>query len=192
MVVRLLLASRSPRRAELLMAAGFEFDVAPAAELDESRAGDEAPEAYVVRLAEAKAAHVSSRNADRCVIGADTAVVVFGRVLGKPRDDADAVEMLRLLSGHTHRVLTGVAVHAGERRAHAVDTTLVRVARLHEEEIAWYVSTAEPRDKAGAYAIQGLASRFVTAIEGSYTNVVGLPIPTLCRLLRVVTREAQL
>jgi septum formation protein len=177
----LILASASPRRAELLAAAGFVFEVAPQ-EVDEAVRVGETPEAYVVRVAWEKV-HSACRKSGSVVLGADTAVVIDGEVLGKPRDDRDAADMLKRLSGRTHDVLTGVAV-GGDQLLSDVARTAVRFLPLTDEEIAWYVASGEPRDKAGAYAIQGLASRFVDHIEGSYSNVVGLPIALVCRLLR--------
>ena len=181
--VRLLLASRSPRRAELLAAAGFEFEVAPA-EIDETQLPDEPPRAYVARLADAKAAFVADRHPGRVVLGADTLVITDVRLLGKPVDDQDAATMLRCLSGRAHEVLTAVAIRQDDRRVADVGATRVTFVGLSDETVAWYVASGEPRDKAGAYAIQGLASRFVDRIEGSYTNVVGLPIALVDRLLR--------
>jgi septum formation protein len=179
--VSLILASSSPRRADLLRAAAIPFDIQPA-DIDETRTADEHPEAYVRRVAKAKAGAVGGRFPARIVLAADTAVVVGPDVLGKPVDGADAARMLGLLSGRVHEVMTAVCLltPAGpetERRLQtAVESTRVTFARLSEAEIAWYVASGEPADKAGAYAIQGLASRFVTRIEGSYSNVVGLPI----------------
>ncbi len=183
MPVRLILASRSPRRAELLRAAGFDFDVVPA-DVDERIGPGESPEEYVVRVAALKAAVVGRRIPGRIVLGADTEVVLDGEVLGKPGDDEEAARMLRRLAGRTHLVLTGVVLRHGDREVREVASTRVRFLPLGESEIAWYVASGEPRDKAGAYAIQGLASRFVEWIEGSYSNVVGLPVATVYRLLR--------
>ena len=177
--MRLLLASASPRRAELLNAAGYEFDVQPA-NVDESVHAREAPEDYVTRVAEAKASAVAPRADGRVVLAADTAVVVDGTILGKPADQADAARMLRLLSGRRHDVLTAVALPG----ITAVDRTTVEFAPLTDTQIEWYVASGEPLDKAGAYAIQGLASRFVTRIEGSYSNVVGLPVALVSALLK--------
>jgi septum formation protein len=123
------------------------------------------------------------------VLAADTVVVVDGRILGKPADDADAARMLRLLSGRAHDVLTGVVVRRDEREAMAVDSTAVSFTPLDEADIAWYVASGEPRDKAGAYGVQGLASRFVARIEGSYSNVVGLPVALACRMLSAFHAE---
>lgn len=180
--MRLLLASASPRRADLLRAAGYEFDVLPA-DVDESVLPGEKPEAYVRRVAEAKAAAVASKAGGRIVLAADTVVVVDGRILGKPVDDAEAVRMLRLLSGRRHEVMTAITLN-GEC---VVETSAVELADLAAAEIDWYVATGEPRDKAGAYAIQGLASRFVTRIEGSYSNVVGLPVALVSARLKALS-----
>jgi septum formation protein len=180
--LRLLLASASPRRSELLAAAGFSFDVIPV-DIDERHEPTEAPADHVLRLAHAKAGAVAGAHPGRVVLGADTIVLVDGAVLGKPSDDRHAAEMLRALSGRVHEVLTGVAVHRGAHRLGEVERTRVCVAELTDREIVWYVASGEPRDKAGAYAVQGLASRFITRIEGSYSNVVGLPIALVYRLL---------
>ena len=179
---RLVLASASPRRAALLARAGYAFDILPA-DVDERRQpGEPAPD-YVDRLARRKAAAVAARHMDRIVIGADTAVVIEGAVLGKPRDAGDAVRMLRGLSGKAHQVLTGVAVQRGERCVSAVESTVVHFAELDDAQITWYVGTGEPSDKAGAYGLQGSGARFVTRIEGSRSNVVGLPLGRLDELL---------
>ena len=177
-----MLASASPRRADLLAAAGFGFGVEPA-DVDERVLPGEDPVAHVARLASSKAQAVAGRRPGAWVLGADTVVVVDGTILGKPADDADAVRMLTLLSGRTHAVLTGVCVVRGSEARSAVASTDVEFAVLAPAAIAWYVSTGEPRDKAGAYAIQGLASRFVTRINGSYSNVVGLPVSLVVTLL---------
>jgi nucleoside triphosphate pyrophosphatase len=181
--MRLILASASPRRAELLRAAAIPFEVAPA-EVDERFHPGETPEMAVARLAEAKAMAVAADHRDAIVLGADTTVVVGGEALGKPASAADASRMLRLLSGRTHEVLTGVCLCARGRTVGHVERTVVRLARLSEDEVAWYVATGEPRDKAGAYAIQGLGSRFIEGIDGSYSNVVGLPISSVYGRLR--------
>ena len=181
--MRLVLASGSPRRAELLHAAGIPFDVA-AVDVDETFRPGEKPERAVARLARTKAAAGAALHPQAVVLGADTTVVIRGESLAKPADAADAARMLRLLSGRSHDVLTGVCVcHLGRRLVH-VEPTRVRMAHLGEAEIAWYISTGEPFDKAGAYAIQGFASRFIEGIEGSYSNVVGLPISSVYDLLK--------
>ena len=180
--MRLLLASASPRRADLLRAAGYEFDVLPA-DVDESVFPGEKPEAYVRRVAEAKAAAVASKAGGRIVLAADTVVVVDGQILGKPVDTADAARMLRLLSGRQHEVMTAITLN-GEC---LVEISAVELAPLSMAEIDWYVETGEPMDKAGAYAIQGLASRFVTRIEGSYSNVVGLPVALVSTRLKALS-----
>lgn len=173
--MRFILASASPRRADLLRAAGFTFEVCPA-DVDESVRPGEAPRAYVERLAVAKARAVACRESGSLALGADTTVVVDQHILGKPDDASDAVRMLEMLSGRAHDVLTGVALGHGDRVEVEVVTTRVQFLRMTEEAIAWYVATGEPMGKAGAYAIQGYASRFVEAIYGSYSNVVGLPV----------------
>jgi septum formation protein len=177
----LVLASASPRRVQLLRDAGFSFDVAPQS-VDEAIRPGESAEAYVRRVAWEKVRSVS-RKSGTIVIGADTTVVIDGLILGKPEGSGEAVHMLKRLSGRTHEVLTGVVV-AGDEVLEEVARTTVRFLPLSEEDIAWYVGSGEPDGKAGAYAIQGLASRFVDRIEGSYTNVVGLPIALVARMLR--------
>ena len=182
--MRLILASASPRRAELLRAAGIEFDVHPA-HVDERQLGDESPDAYVRRVAEAKARAINARFARSLVLAADTTVVADRHLLGKPIDVEDARRMLRMLSGRVHDVITAVTLIDPDR---PVDTrtelTTVEFSQLSETEIDWYVSSGEPMDKAGGYAIQGLASRFVTRIVGSYSNVVGLPVALVHEMLK--------
>jgi septum formation protein len=185
-VVHLVLASASPRRAELLASAGFEFQVDPV-DVDERPRPGEAPAACVQRLAAEKAAQAARRHRGSVILGADTVVVADGLILGKPADDREAAGMLARLSGKSHEVLTGVAVQAGERQLVAVEQTIVYFLPLSPDDIAWYVASGEPRDKAGAYAVQGLASRFVTRIEGSYSNVVGLPVARVCQLLNRIS-----
>jgi septum formation protein len=199
--MRLILASASPRRAELLRAAGFTFDAVIAA-VDESIRPGESPAMYVRRLAAEKSAAAQAGTAEAAphehesdvgprfsaaepvFLGADTTVVVDGEILGKPRDDDDAARMLRRLSGTQHEVLTGVSLRQGPSELGRVETTIVYFRALLEEDIAWYLASGEGRDKAGAYAIQGLASRFIPRIEGSYSNVVGLPLASVAELLR--------
>jgi septum formation protein len=181
---KLVLASASPRRAEILRACGWPFE-SLAANVDESRHDHEDATTYVKRLAHAKAEVIVPRASGATVVGADTVVVVDGEILGKPRDEGDARRMLRMLQGRSHQVLTGVAVLNGDtgrpRVAHEV--TEVRFAEMKEEEIAWYVESGEPMDKAGAYAIQGLGARFIKGIKGDYSNVVGLPVRLLYELI---------
>ena len=183
----IVLASASPRRAELLQAAGIEFEVLPA-HVDEAAREREGADAYVRRISEAKARAVAVRVKDRIVLAADTTVVVDDTMLAKPIDDEDAKRMLRMLSGRSHEVLTSVSVgRSGGALLTEVERTAVEFAPLTEFEIDWYVATGEPRDKAGAYAIQGYASRFVTRIDGSYSNVVGLPIALVYEILKGLT-----
>ena len=179
----LVLASRSPRRARLLREAGYELDIVPA-DVDESRLDGEEPRRYVSRVAASKAAAVMPRVGERIVVAADTVVLIDGLVLGKPADRRDATSMLERLSGRTHEVLTGVVVGHGARLLDAVEVTRVTFAVLDSARIAWYAATGEPDDKAGAYAVQGIGSRFVERIEGSYTNVVGLPVALVDRFVR--------
>lgn len=221
--MRLVLASASPRRAELMTAAGFTFEVC-VPDIDEGLIPGETPREYVRRLAIEKAGAVSQvltgpanhtrpaeagqydPNAgsgvasgftrtvaadvrtkrspnDVLILAADTAVVVDDEVLGKPADRADAERMLRRLSGRVHRVMTGVSVRLALRHLEAVEETLVVVRPLTDADVAWYVDSGEGQDKAGGYAIQGLASRFIPRIEGSYSNVVGLPVARVEELI---------
>jgi septum formation protein len=185
----LILASSSPRRRELLTQAGLLFTVA-SADLNEELLPDEVAAAYVQRLAEEKAQsvwnlHKSAEDSDDplIVLGADTCVVSEGNILGKPTDAADARRMLELLSGRTHAVLTGVAAITRNKVVRGLEITQVTFNVLKEAEIARYVSSGEPLDKAGAYAIQGYAARWIPRIEGCYFNVVGLPIARTINLL---------
>lgn len=171
----LVLASASPRRAELLRLAGYGFTSAQA-DLDETPRPGEAADVYVRRLAEEKAAAIAARHPDAVVLGADTTVVVDGEILGKPADAAEAAAMLGRLQGRAHDVFTGVAVTGPGGLESAVARTRVWFAAMTPDEIAEYVATGEPVDKAGAYGIQGQASRYVTRIDGSYPNVMGLPV----------------
>ena len=183
--MRLVLASASPRRADLLRAAGIPFDVFPV-DVDERFRPGEKPEHAGVRVAEAKAVAAADVHPDAIVLGADTTVVVDSEALAKPEDAEDAARMLRLLSGRSHDVLTGVCLVSEERKFVYVETTRVHMAAMEESEIAWYVSMREPFDKAGGYAVQGLASRFVAGIDGSYANVVGLPISRVYEVLKAL------
>ena len=181
--IRIVLASASPRRAELLRAAGIEFDVAPA-HVDETVHGGESPDQYVRRVAQAKAHAVHGEHPGRVILAADTTVVLGAEILGKPVDARDASRMMRLLAGRFHEVLTGVTVVNREGAADSrVARTTVEFAPMTANEIDWYVRSGEPMDKAGAYAIQGLASRFIRRIDGSYSNVVGLPVALVYEML---------
>ena len=177
------LASASPRRAELLRNAGIPFTVEPA-HVPEQALPDEQPLIYAQRLARDKALAVFGRNPDSVVLGADTIVVVNEHLLEKPQNDADAARMLRLLSGRVHQVITGVCLIAKDYEQTEAEVTEVGFSALSVAEIAEYVATREPMDKAGAYAIQGVASRWVERIDGCYFNVVGLPMPRVYRMLR--------
>ena len=181
----LVLASSSPRRRELLAELGVEFEV-EAAEIDESAMVGEHPITYTQRLAHHKALAVFKRreaSADLIVLGADTIVVLDEHLLGKPANVADAARMLRLLSGRTHQVMTGIALMVPGNTVTAVETTNVTFRILSEAEIAEYIATGEPMDKAGAYAIQGLGGAFVEKVDGDYSNVVGLPLGLLGKKL---------
>ena len=181
--MRIVLASQSPRRAALLTMAGIAFDVDPA-DIDEAEREGERPDAYVLRIARDKAETVAARQPGRVVLAADTTVVLDGMILAKPADRADAARMLRALAGRDHEVLTAVAIaRDGQIDAH-VESTRVAFAPMTGQEIAAYVASGEADDKAGAYGIQGLAACFIPRIEGSYTNVVGLPVEVVYRMLR--------
>jgi septum formation protein len=225
MAMRLVLASASPRRADLLRAAGFVFETLVVG-LDERVLPGEAPAAYVRRLAMEKSARaweflfetnpaeagsharrghmastvrrghiastvVGSGFSRTVVLAADTAVVIGGKILGKPRDDLEAASMLRQLSGRPHEVLTGVSLRTRGRELGRVETTVVGFSPLTEADVTWYIASGEGRDKAGAYAIQGLASRFIPRIRGSYANVVGLPVAAVHELVAEIASEPQ-
>jgi len=183
--LRLVLASASPRRQELLRAAGIPCEVQPA-HINEDPLPGEGAKDCAERLARQKAQAVARLRPDDVVLGADTVVVVGGEILGKPLDPADAARMLRMLSGRAHQVITGVCLVAGGQSSVASETTSVIMSGISEQEIAHYVATGEPMDKAGAYAIQGMASRWIPRIEGDYSNVVGLPIALVWRMLKEV------
>jgi nucleoside triphosphate pyrophosphatase len=179
------LASASPRRRELLAGLGLAFELRPV-DLDETPRPGEPPRDYVLRLAEEKAA--AAAGAGELVLAADTTVVLDGEIVGKPADAADARAVLRSIAGRRHVVLTGLALEEGDgepdrgRRATAVVESEVEMTTMSDEQIAWYVATGEPMDKAGSYAVQGLGALFVEAVDGNYTNVVGLPVPEVYRL----------
>jgi septum formation protein len=182
------LASASPRRKELLTQAGYDFKVVPA-NIPEVRLPDEEPTAFVQRLAQEKAKAVFDQFADTqsgeplLILGADTVVVVAEEILGKPRNAEDAARMLRLLSGRTHQVITGVCLISNRQMKVGVESTSVMVSQITDKEIATYIATGEPMDKAGAYAIQGHAARWIPRIEGCYFNVVGLPIAQVVSMI---------
>lgn len=180
--LRVVLASSSPRRLELLTRLGLSVDVRPV-DVDERPLPPEAPETYVMRLAAAKASAVRASD-DELVIGGDTAVLLDTEVLNKPRDAAHARAMLRRLSGRAHEVLTGVAARRGDELATDLARTRVWFRPLADAELDWYVATGEPLDKAGGYGIQGAGGALVERIEGSDTNVIGLPLPLTVTLAR--------
>jgi septum formation protein len=181
------LASSSPRRRELLRNAGIAFEV-QAEEVPEVHTPGEKPLAFAMRLACAKAAAVAQHRQKDYVLGADTIVIIEGEILGKPKDAADAARMLRLLSNKIHEVTTAVCLICPAGRSSdnltGYETTSVHMSVLSDEDIASYIATGEPMDKAGAYAIQGIASRWIDRIEGDYFNVVGLPVALVYRMLR--------
>jgi septum formation protein len=178
----LILASQSPRRSEILESASIPFQTRPA-NVDESLLPNETAWDYVARLAEAKAL-AARRDAAETVLGADTTVVLDGHILGKPEDSEDAARMLRLLSGRRHEVITGICLLRGGSMINDTAVTLVWFCNLSDREIEDYVQSGEPMDKAGAYAIQGLASKFVEKIDGCYFNVVGLPVALVYQRLK--------
>ncbi len=190
----LVLASASPRRQELLRNAGIPFTVCPA-DIPEMPLAEESPRVCAERLAREKAQAVFRQQPDKLVLGADTIVVSDGEILGKPRDEADAMRMLRLLSGRTHQVITGVSLVGpalktenkkleSELEDTRSEMTLVTMTTLSDQDIRSYIASGEPMDKAGAYAIQGRASRWIPRIDGDYFNVVGLPVALVQRMLR--------
>jgi septum formation protein len=184
---KIILASASPRRAELLRSDAIPFTV-DAANISEEAHPGERPVEYAERLAREKAELVATRNPGKLVLGADTIVVVDDEILGKPRDKADATRMLLLLSGRSHEVITGVCVArlatSNQQLVTCSEQTKVFFEEIAEDEIEAYIATEEPMDKAGAYAIQGIASRWVSKIEGDYANVVGLPVALVWKMLQ--------
>jgi len=180
---KLLLASSSPRRSQILEMIGWPFEVG-AVEVDETLRDDESPRQYVSRLAAAKARASADVHSHRPIVAADTTVVVDEHILAKPADAGDAQRMLRMLQGRWHQVLTGVALISESGSEVDVEMTEVRFAPMSKGEIEWYVETREPMDKAGAYAIQGKGARFIEGIRGDYFNVMGLPVRLLYDLIR--------
>ncbi|HEX9983607.1 MAG TPA: Maf family protein [Thermoanaerobaculia bacterium] len=183
--MKFILASASPRRRELLASIGLDFEVLPS-NVPEVHQEGEAPEEYVARLSRDKAQALASAHPSRWVIAADTTVLLGEELLEKPADEADARRMLEAIAGKTHVVYTGLTLVNLERNHHdtRVAESEVRMLPLSDDEIAWYVRTGEPMDKAGAYAVQGIGAMFIESINGSYTNVVGLPLATLFQMLR--------
>ena len=179
----IVLASASPRRQELLRDAGIEFVVKPE-NIPEVRQKNEAPQVFAERMAREKAHTVLAENSEEYVLGADTIVVVNDLVLGKPENEQDAARMLRLLSGRKHHVITGVCLKGNGFEDVRSETTAVHFSVLSDDDIRAYIATGEPMDKAGAYAIQGMASHWISKIEGDYSNVVGLPVALVLEMLR--------
>jgi septum formation protein len=188
---KLILASGSPRRAEILTAVGWEFEK-QAADVDETEFLDEDPQDYVRRLAKAKAEVVAAKYENAFILGADTIVVIDGKIIGKPKDVEDASRMLNMLSGRWHEVLTGVAIVEvqspkskvqGQKSVVGIQRTQVKFAEMTDEEIKFLVEKGEPLDKAGAYAVQAQAALFIEEINGDYWNVVGLPINLLYEMI---------
>jgi septum formation protein len=184
-ICRVVLASGSPRRHQLLNLIGIEHEVNPA-NIDETMRPREAPRRHAERLAREKAATVAVRDPDLITIGADTVVVINRKVLGKPADTNDAARMLGMLSGREHTVITAVAVARGRKLRSAIEEVRVKFRRLREDEIEAYIATGEPMDKAGAYGIQGFGATIVERIEGDYFAVMGLPLVRLVGLMRDV------
>ncbi len=180
---RVVLASSSPRRQQLLDLIGIAYEVRPA-NIDETMRAREVPRRHAERLAREKATKIATRDPDLITIGADTVVVINRKVLGKPRDEAEAIHMLSQLSGREHTVITAVAVARGKKLRSAIEEVRVKFRRLHDDEIKAYVATGEPMDKAGAYGIQGYGATIVECIEGDYFAVMGLPLARLTSLMR--------
>ena len=183
MSVRVVLASASPRRRQLLNLIGITHEVRPS-NIDETMRPREAPRRHAERLAREKATAIASRDPDLVTIGADTVVVINRKVLGKPRDEAEAMHMLSQLNGRLHTVITAVAVARGRKLRSSIEEVSVKFRRLREDEIQAYVATGEPMDKAGAYGIQGYGATIVERIEGDYFAVMGLPLVRLTTLMR--------
>jgi septum formation protein len=179
---KLVLASGSPRRSEILSSVGWEF-VKHVADIDESEQPNEAPENYVVRLAREKANVVAGMYPGEIVLGADTTVVINGQIIGKPADLAHAGQMLRMLSGNWHEVLTGVAVVREDQTHSSFERTRVKFATMDDSEVVFLAEMGDPLDKAGAYAVQAQAALFIECIEGDYWNVVGLPINLVYKMI---------
>ena len=180
---RVVLASGSPRRHDLLNLVGIAHEVRPS-NIDETMRARETPRRHAERLAREKATAIATRDPNLITIGADTIVVVNRKVLGKPRDTTHAAEMLKALSGREHTVVTAVAVARGKKVRSAVEEVRVKFRRLHEDEIDAYIATGEPMDKAGAYGIQGYGATIVECVDGDYFAVMGLPLARLVALLR--------
>jgi septum formation protein len=183
---KIILASESPRRRELLASLGLDFDIIVSG-VEEDRLEKETPEQHAIRLAIEKATSVSEQYPDAVVIGADTIVIIDNEILGKPADEKHALQMLRKLSGRTHQVITGFAILKNTKvLVHTCIRSFVTFKVLSEEELNWYVQTVEPYDKAGAYAVQGIGAFFIKKIEGSFTNVIGLPLAEIVEALRKI------
>jgi len=184
---KLILASKSPRRSDLLEQAGLKFSIIPS-DFDESSVTMSDPESYVRTLAKSKAIDISKQHPDSWVLGADTIVLIDDRILGKPGSEDEARSMLKQLSGKTHRVITGYCLCCQTKNDIVSETvtTNVRFKILRDAEIEWYIQTGEPFDKAGAYAIQGIGTFLVQSINGSYTNVVGLPV---CEVMEFLIKK---
>ena len=185
---KLILASASPRRAEILTAVGWEFEK-QITDIDESVIEGETPEDYVQRLAAEKARVIAEKNADALVLGADTTVVIDEKIIGKPADFDEAGEMLKILSGNWHDVLTGVSIVKNSETLVDFQRTSVKSAEMNDAEIEFLVQKGKPLDKAGAYAVQEQAALFIEKIEGDYWNVVGLPVNMVYSLVRAVNKK---
>ena len=182
---KLVLASGSPRRAEILKSVGWEFEK-DLPDIDEGELPGESPEKYVRRLAREKAELIAGRHPGKIVLGADTTVVIDGKIIGKPIDEDEARRMIEMLSGNWHEVLTGVAVAHDEKTVVGLRRTRVKFSTMSDKEVAFLVAKGDPLDKAGGYAVQAQAALFIEGIEGDYWNVVGLPISLVYRMVREV------
>ena len=178
----LILASGSPRRSEILSAVGWEF-TKQVPDIDETEIRGETPDDYVLRLAKKKAEIIADKHAGSIVLGADTTVVIDGKIIGKPADLDDARCMIEMLSGKEHEVLTGIAIVVGGKTVSGIQRTLVKFAEMNKDEIEFLATEGEPLDKAGGYAVQAQAALFIEYIDGDYWNVVGLPISLVYRLM---------
>jgi len=185
---KLILASASPRRAEILTAVGWEFEK-QVTDIDESILRGETAEDYVQRLAAEKARVIAEKNADAIVLGADTTVVIDEKIIGKPKDLDEAGEMIKILSGNWHEVLTGVAIVRNSETLVDFQRTSVKFAQMNEDEIEFLVQKGKPLDKAGAYAVQEQAALFIEKIEGDYWNVVGLPVNLIYSLVKAANKK---
>ena len=186
--MEIILASKSPRRRELMERMGLSFSVVESG-ADENISKDLPPEEYVKELSYRKAAYVAREHKGACVVGSDTVVVYDGKILGKPKTRDEAFSMLRMLSGKTHTVYTGIAVMCGDKKLIDCDATRVTFSELSDDEINGYIDTGDPMDKAGAYGIQGRFCSYIESVEGSFFTVMGLPVHLLYKMLKEIEKE---